>query len=360
MLYTDNDVSAAYEWLEERVKGSEDGTIPAIPLTEPLDAAHLVENLRVLDNRKISNGYSDGTPADDGLPDGVSLARVLCDPTYSPTTLVDDNVGWVMNNAADFRLLSRLEKVFLGCEVIYPTAFLRAPNVLLIDTQLVYYLPSLKKIIPKESNIGFIQSIISAKQECDIYCPELEEITKGERFGFVGGLGGTGETSSTLYGIYLPKLRRCRDYLFNSYQANQSTGVNKVILGAIEVVNEDNAFNPYNYYRSILFTPNLIHFEFGYGTSVNINLRRYSPTNALRTDTDAEDYVDLREDMSFANNLQQFLSNFKTYIAERLSEQGSGLTLTLSQAVRDAIEGDPTIAQIITSKGWTISPAPTA
>mgnify|MGYP006967155545 FL=1 len=79
---------------------------------------------------------------------------------------------------------------------------------------------------------------------------------------------------------------------------------------------------------------------------------------ALRTDTTAEDYVDLREDMSFANNLEQFLSNFKTYIAERLSEQGSGLTLTLSQAVRDAIEGDPTIAQIITSKGWTISPAP--
>ena len=53
-----------------------------------------------------------------------------------------------------------------------------------------------------------------------------------------------------------------------------------------------------------------------------------------------------------------FLSNFKTYIANRLTDQGSGLTLTLSQAVRDAIEGDPTIAQIITSKGWTISPAP--
>ena len=64
--------------------------------------------------------------------------------------------------------------------------------------------------------------------------------------------------------------------------------------------------------------------------------------------------------LSDSERLPIFLSNFKTYIAERLSEQGSGLTLTLSQAVRDAIEGDPTIAQIITSKGWTISPAPTA
>ena len=82
---------------------------------------------------------------------------------------------------------------------------------------------------------------------------------------------------------------------------------------------------------------------------------------ALRTDTDADDYVDLREDMSLSNNLEQFLSNFKTYIAERLKggyAVGTGPTLTLSQAVRDAIEGDPTIAQIITSKGWTISPAP--
>ena len=79
---------------------------------------------------------------------------------------------------------------------------------------------------------------------------------------------------------------------------------------------------------------------------------------ALRTDTTAEDYVDLREDMSFANNLEQFLSNFKQYIAHRLTDKGSGLTLTLSPAVRDAIQTDPEIVSIITSKGWTISPAP--
>ena len=88
--------------------------------------------------------------------------------------------------------------------------------------------------------------------------------------------------------------------------------------------------------------PNLIHLEFGQGTSASLNLAGWNPTAVL----------------SDSERLPIFLSNFKTYIAERLSEQGSGLTLTLSQAVRDAIEGDPTIAQIITSKGWTISPAP--
>ena len=37
---------------------------------------------------------------------------------------------------------------------------------------------------------------------------------------------------------------------------------------------------------------------------------------------------------------------------------GIGLTLTLSQAVRDAIQQDHEIVSIITGKGWTISPAP--
>ena len=89
---------------------------------------------------------------------------------------------------------------------------------------------------------------------------------------------------------------------------------------------------------------NLIHLEFGEGSAASIKLTYWNPTSVL----------------SDSSRLPEFLSNFKTYIAERLTDEGSGLTLTLSQAVRDAIEGDPTIAQIITSKGWTISPAPTA
>ena len=57
-----------------------------------------------------------------------------------------------------------------------------------------------------------------------------------------------------------------------------------------------------------------------------------------------------------------FLQNFKAYIAERLTDKGTGLTLTLSQEVRNAIhaaEDEYGIENIIiTQKGWTISPAP--
>ena len=62
------------------------------------------------------------------------------------------------------------------------------------------------------------------------------------------------------------------------------------------------------------------------------------------------------------NNLRQFLQNFRTYIALRLADNGSGLTLTLSQAVRNAIHAAEATCGIeniiITQKGWTISPAP--
>jgi hypothetical protein len=86
--------------------------------------------------------------------------------------------------------------------------------------------------------------------------------------------------------------------------------------------------------------PKLVHLEIGQGTAVSLRLTGWSPTTAL------------------SERLPEFLSNFKTYIAQRLTDKGSGLTLTLSQAVRDAIQQDPEIVSIITSKGWTISPAP--
>jgi hypothetical protein len=85
---------------------------------------------------------------------------------------------------------------------------------------------------------------------------------------------------------------------------------------------------------------NLVLIEICKEQAESCNLNWWNPTTAL------------------SERLPEFLSNFKTYIAQRLTDKGSGLTLTLSQAVRDAIQTDPEIVSIITSKGWTISPAP--
>ena len=63
-------------------------------------------------------------------------------------------------------------------------------------------------------------------------------------------------------------------------------------------------------------------------------------------------------------NLEQFLVNFRDHIALRLTDNGSGKTLTLSQAVRNAIhaaESTYGIEDIIVNqKHWTLSPAPSA
>ena len=87
-------------------------------------------------------------------------------------------------------------------------------------------------------------------------------------------------------------------------------------------------------------------------------MTKWSPANAL--DASRTDLIE--EGSTAQNNLQQFLSNFKTYIAERLTDKGTGLTITLSQEVRNAIhaaEDEYGIENIIiTQKGWTISPAP--
>ena len=104
--------------------------------------------------------------------------------------------------------------------------------------------------------------------------------------------------------------------------------------------------------------PNLIHVELGEGTAVSISMPAWYPTNAI--DASRTDLIE--EGSPATNSLQQFLSNFKTYIAERLTDKGTGLTLTLSQEVRNAIhaaEDEYGIENIIiTQKGWTISPAP--
>ena len=67
-----------------------------------------------------------------------------------------------------------------------------------------------------------------------------------------------------------------------------------------------------------------------------------------------------------SSNLDQFLQNFRSHIALRLTDNGSGKTLTLSQAVYDAIkdethlfvfdEGTMTIYAYLTNiKHWTVT-----
>ena len=335
----------------DRVQGNEAMCIP--PVHDNIPAA-----VSALRERKIG-----GVP---DAPDGVSLPHLLCDSSIADTIteLKDDNEGWVANKSFFTdklaSLFANLSTVTINCKeittnpyevdywgdqlypnysIIYGEGVERiytgyAINKKYTDT---FVLPKVKTIVPFKTTISGYTNVSTPvlSRAKNILAPELEEWC-------LGTYNACGIQGDELRKFYAPKLK----------------GISR-LYG-----DEANGF--------VDACPKLIHLEVGegfvgwygwegYSTSrqlSSVNFKKWEATMALRTDTDADDYVDLREDMSLSNNLEQFLSNFKAYIANRLTDKGSGKTLTLSQEVRDAIHSAG-IDTIITNKGWTISPVPT-
>ena len=299
----------------DRVQGNEAWCIP--PVHDNIPAA-----VSALRERKIS-----GVPE---LPDGLSFARIFCDSTIPPITeLIDDNIGWVMDKRfAAKTYLKDCELVELNCVEI-DCGINDYNGGTMLNSDCEYHLPSLKRITPQTANVGFGHGIFDcAVQTHDIYMPELERIEKGSNFAIIRGINAPNNTEP--FSLYAPKLSSLgsESRIVRAYNAC-ATGVEKIVLGTIET--------PLEFaHNTNMATPNLIHLEFGQGTSASLNLAGWNPTDKGSL----------------------FLSNFRLYIADRLSDNGSGKTLTLSQEVRDAIHSAG-IDTIITNKGWTISPVPT-
>ena len=260
-------------------------------------------------------------------PDGVSLPRLLCDSTIADTIteLIDDNIGWVMDKSMTTALGAT--KVVLNCAETLQKGYDRWGGTL-CQPNVEYHFPGLKKINPQPTGVDFNQQIVNcSSQTYDLHFPVLEEIAAGSKFGIIGGINAPNNTEP--FSLYAPNLKRLRSgsYIFRAYNTC-ATGVEKVVLGAIDT--------NFTLISGAMSLPNLIHLEFGQGTSASLNLAGWTPTDKGSL----------------------FLSNFRLYIADRLSDNGSGKTLTLSQEVRDAIHAAG-IDTIITNKGWTISPVPT-
>ena len=347
LLRIRQNIQGVYDWLYARCPADAWWLARRMPMTEAVTSADgssgstpvklrpvlqnsdtLLAHLRLLDNRKISNGYQDGTPADDGLPDGVSLARLLCDSTTQPTELIDDNIGWVMDKTPT--LPSTLIKLVLGCKEIN-NVMLRADSVAELE------LPYLEEF------------------KSNVYSGENRIIFNGET-------------------LYLPKLRYYEGYYntiapyvgivacgaFKNFIAPNLEGINdqsgwhdcflaginnetpydrleKVVLGKLKVFNW--GFGGNHYTNNVSKQTNLLHFEIGEGTAISLNCSKWNP--------DIED----------SSRKSLFLDNFLHFIAERVAE--GNYTLTLSAAVYQALEQQEgqTILALLNTKGWTVASA---
>ena len=358
-----------------RLKGNPEYGIPSrlSSLTDLPDAPAL------LADRKICGVI--------GVPDGMSLAQLLhASAVYNTITeLKDDTSGWTLGRTFQKSLFPNLTKLALGCKTANIPIVQDMPDLEHLD------LPNLEGefniIISGENKVKelYLPNVGTCTVDINngwapITSTEIEELIIG-----ITNLKSTyhhaiirfcstikrliaprfvrGYFQSFFYDcpnleyIYVPKSKTIANIGYDGNQLSNLAHLKTFIAGGLL---HDQYVN--NSWMSFDGCPQLIHLEVEGSITDSTNIQGWSPTTALMSDTTAEGYVDLREDMTLANNLQQFLSNFKTYIAERLTDNGTGLTLTLSQEVRNAIhaaEDEYGIENIIiTKKGWTISPAP--
>lgn len=349
----EEDLEPAYDLLKNRVKGSEDGTIPAILLKEPFNATNLVENLSVLDNRRITNG--------DDMPDGLSLARVLWDSSINISSIIDDNVGWVLNHlsgSTQFRLdrFPNIKKISLGCVEI--------------NNRASYQYPLITSSSLEEISFPLLELITEGDRGCLYRCPSLTKVSFPKLHTLYSGWNNNHNQDGILVecnaikSVTLPSLKRFENkltngnyncimyynaaleelimpnlqelyctslYYYHTYCVSRCPSIKKIVLGSLSEF--QNVFIVDDQCKELL------HIEFGQDTNTPIYLNHWNPTDKGEV----------------------FLFNFQTYIADRVADrvEQSALTLTLSADVYAALEAQEgqTILATLTNKNWNVAQA---
>ena len=322
---------------------------PFVPRTLP----NLLTALTAFSARKISNGSAPS----DGIPDGISLAHLLCG-TNTATAIVDDNPNWEMTQQFPWSLFPNVTKAHFLCKGT-PTvdvaknltslADFEAPNIegtyqhvlcQNIKGKANMEFGSLKKI----EMFDYIGYVIQANDCENLSLPELHTI-----HGIGNGVSAIGNMAS-LQTLRMPKLTDADSVQYGASPKaliDDCPALTEIEFGAISRIHGYSGFRLWNN------CPNVAVVKFGQGVSVSLNLDMYSPSDLGTT----------------------FLQNFREHIALRLAQQPADnpnhLTLTLSQAVFDTIwnqDGTPKstdpdsviyqINKIIkTDKHWSVNRA---
>lgn len=340
----------------------------------------------IISGIRLSDDPSNPSAPTRPLPYGLSLAQLLFTGLADKVTdIVDTNVGRTMTHN-HLNVFPNVKHVSLGCEIIDVTP----PNYRNFISSSIYKSISFKgtKKVYVRSFAGCVSvpngivdfsdleefygwmshnsngyALISA---CANEKVDLSKLHKVERTGSQVGTTCVPiiANSPNVKNIDLSAMsyfyggQQIR-YENRCYHFRNCPNVECIRVGKLTSFNSIN-FMTYNSNRdnTYIVFQRLIKFEIGQDTAIDLKLAYWQPSYILSDNPTGTDLIE--QGSTAENNLQQFLSNFKTYIAERLTDKGTGLTIILSQEVRDAIQQDPEIVSIITGKGWTISPAPTA
>ena len=290
-------LSDMWEHYITRLQGSETYGIPSRldQLTDLPSAPLLVAD------RKIS-----GVPE---AEDGMSYVRLLCGDNSEITELTDNNYWWTMTRA--FQMFSACKKVTLNCTGYYnglwvvanaPVEELHIGLTSVGNARAVYQNNHLKKLYAEDLEYYGGWDYATIFEDCQ----NLEEIyfsgMKGRNLNSLSGL------INNMPALWLLKFGDFAQFDYIGYGT---------FIGSV---------------------PNLIHLEFK-SLSCTLSISGWSPTNAL--DATGTDLVEDPTAHPTWNNLQQFLSNFRSFIVLRLANRKSttALTLTLSANVYNAVTG---------------------
>ena len=286
-------------------------------------------------DRKIS-GVPEAT-------DGISLVQLLGGAYNDVTELTDDNRGWTIRTDLINTLKSlfpNLTKLSLG----FQTAGSRIGSNLSTITELTFPGFELQTdghllegnigvedltipVVQIKSTGNWTQSLLHNNGTTKILrCTGLKYMTNNI------GQAGLDSSKILVYDcngieeIYAEELEEfCSNPNGAGGIASGAPNLKKVVVGNIRIWHCQYA-GPYFFdnYRGTTYD-NLLHLEFK-SLNCSLNLKNWTAANVI--------------------SHQDFLPNFKTYIAERLADNGSGKTLTLSAAVFSSIwdaNGNPQV-----------------
>ena len=338
---------------------------PFVPRTLP----NLLTALTAFAPRKISNGSAPS----DGIPDGMSLAHLLCDTSAanSVTEIVDDNYGWTMDKNS-LSLLPNANKIKLRCKNLsfnrgyYTTPLISGSytEIDMSDTEDIAITGGNRSAVMVYANMDDLTTLRIDKlkrmdgglvSNCDalteLEAPSLKEIGTTFAAGCENLERAVADDLERVNGYANvpaliannPKLKYASFKSLNYYYIyGAGTGggslQNMPLLEELHIGKSPFINGSAWYCAALSGCGSLIKLVIYGDLNQNLYLNSWNPTDKGTT----------------------FLQNFREHIALRLTANGSGKTLTLSQAVRDAIHAAEATygieAIIVAQKGWRIQP----